>query len=83
MNKLIAISLFCLFGIDESVRKGQKGTAYIINLKVSDKTDSFLVKFVRFKEEEYNQILKPASWLSRQEEQFVCLAHHLCHHQGR
>ena len=47
-----------IFGIDESVRKGQKGTAYIINLKVSDKTDSFLVKFVRFKEEEYTQILK-------------------------
>ena len=47
-----------IFGIDNSARKGQKGTAYIINLKVSDKTDSFLVKFVRFKEEDYNQILK-------------------------
>jgi len=47
-----------IFGIDNSARKGQKATAYIINLKVSDKTDSFLVKFVRFKEEEYNQILK-------------------------
>ena len=47
-----------IFGIDNSERKGQKATAYIINLKVSDKTDSFLVKFVRFKEEEYKQILK-------------------------
>jgi len=47
-----------VFGIDSSARKGQKATAYIINLKVSDKTDSFLVKFVKFKEEEYNQILK-------------------------
>ena len=47
-----------IFGIEDSVRKGQKATAYIINLKVSDKTDSFLVKFVRFKEEEYKQILK-------------------------
>lgn len=47
-----------IFGFEESVRKGQKATAYIINLKVSDKTDSFLVKFVRFKEEEYKQILK-------------------------
>lgn len=47
-----------VFGIDESVRKGQKATAYIINLKVSDKTDSFMVKFVRFNEDEYNQILK-------------------------
>ena len=54
-----------VFGIDESVRKGQKGSAYIINLKVSDKTDSFLIKFVRFKEEEYNQILagvKVGNW---------------------
>ncbi|MBQ8901913.1 MAG: PolC-type DNA polymerase III [Bacilli bacterium] len=47
-----------IFGIDNSERKGQKATAYIINLKVSDKTDSFLVKFVRFKEDEYKQILK-------------------------
>ena len=47
-----------IFGIDDSVRKGQKGTAYIFNLKVSDKTDSFLVKFVRFREDEYNQIKK-------------------------
>ena len=47
-----------IFGIDASERKGQKATAYIINLKVSDKTDSFPVKFVRFKEEEYNQIIK-------------------------
>ena len=47
-----------IFGIDASHRKGQKATAYIINLKVSDKTDSFLVKFVRFNEDEYNQILK-------------------------
>ncbi len=54
-----------IFGIDASERKGQKGTAYIINLKVSDKTDSFLVKFVRFKSEEYNQIkkgLKVGNW---------------------
>ena len=47
-----------IFGIDDSVRKGQKGTAYIINLKVSDKTDSFMVKFVRFDEKEYNTIMK-------------------------
>ena len=47
-----------IFGIDNSARKGQKATAYIINLKVSDKTDSFLAKIVRFDEKEYNQILK-------------------------
>ena len=54
-----------VFGIDASERKGQKATAYIINLKVSDKTDSFLVKFVRFKKEEYDQIkkgLKVGNW---------------------
>ncbi len=47
-----------VFGISSSERKSQKGTVYIIELKVSDKTDSFLVKFVRFKEEEYLKILK-------------------------
>ncbi len=47
-----------IFGIDASERKGQKGTAYIINIKISDKTDSFLVKFVRFDASEYNAILK-------------------------
>ncbi len=47
-----------IFGIETSERKGQKATAYIINLKVSDKTDSFIVKFVRFKKEEYDQIKK-------------------------
>ena len=47
-----------IFGIDDSVRKGQKATVYIINLKVSDKTDSFLVKFVRFNEDEYIKIKK-------------------------
>ncbi len=47
-----------VFGIDNSERKGQKGTAYITNLKVSDKTDSYPVKFVRFKKEEYDQIVK-------------------------
>ena len=38
-----------VFGIDASERKGQRGSIYIINAKISDKTDSFLVKFVRFK----------------------------------
>ncbi len=54
-----------VFGKEASERKGQKGTAYIINLKVSDKTDSFLVKFVRFKEEEYralNKGIKEGGW---------------------
>lgn len=54
-----------VFGIDASERKGQRGSIYIINAKISDKTDSFLVKFVRFKEEEYLQIkkgLKEGNW---------------------
>ncbi len=54
-----------VFGKEASERKGQKGTAYIVNLKVSDKTDSFLVKFVRFKEEEYkalNKGIKEGGW---------------------
>ncbi len=47
-----------VFGIEASERKGQKGTAYIIKIKLSDNTDSFLIKIVRFKEEEYNKIVK-------------------------
>ena len=55
-----------IFGIEALERKGQKATAYIINLKVSDYTDSMLVKIVRFNEEEYNKInknLKEGKWL--------------------
>ena len=54
-----------IFGMENMERKGQKATAYIINLKVSDKTDSFMVKFVRFNKDEYNQILngiKVGNW---------------------
>ena len=47
-----------IFGIDAAERKGQKATAYIINLKLSDNTDSFLVKVVRFDEGEYTRIIK-------------------------
>lgn len=47
-----------VFGMEDAIRKGQKATAYIINLKVSDNTDSFLVKFVRFNEDEFNTIKK-------------------------
>ena len=55
-----------IFGIEALERKGQKATAYIINLKVSDYTDSMLVKIVRFNEEEFNKInknLKEGKWL--------------------
>ena len=55
-----------IFGIEAVERKGQKATAYIINLKVSDNTDSMLVKIVRFNEDEYlriNKGIKEGKWL--------------------
>lgn len=39
-------------------RLSKKGPIYIMNLKVSDKTDSYLMKLVRFDEEEFNEINK-------------------------
>ncbi len=61
-----------IFGVETSERKftsaktGRSGTTYIVNLKVSDKTDSFLVKFVRFNEDEYKAICrgsKEGNWV--------------------
>lgn len=46
-------------------RQGKKGPIYIINLKVSDKTDSYLMKIVKFNEEEFisiNKKLNIGSW---------------------
>lgn len=46
-------------------RQGKKGPIFIINLKVSDKTDSYLMKIVRFNEEEFigiNKKLNVGSW---------------------
>ena len=39
-------------------RTGKKGPIFIINMKVSDKTDSYLMKLVRFDEEEFTEINK-------------------------
>ena len=39
-------------------RQGKKGPIFIMNLKVSDKTDSYLMKLVRFDEEEFAEINK-------------------------
>ena len=39
-------------------RQGKKGPIFIMNLKVSDKTDSYLMKIVRFDEEEFTSINK-------------------------
>src|SRR5699024_9508019 len=35
-------------------RAGKKGPIFIANLKVSDKTDSYLMKIVKFNEEEFS-----------------------------
>lgn len=46
-------------------RKGKKGPIYIINLNISDKTDSYPMKIVRFNEDDYNRIekrLKVGKW---------------------
>lgn len=46
-------------------RQGQKGPIFIMNLKVSDKTDSYMMKIVRFNEEEFaflNKKLKEGNW---------------------
>ena len=55
-----------IFGLEAVERKGQKATAYIVNLKISDNTDSFLAKVVRFDESEYLKIkknLKEGKWV--------------------
>ena len=39
-------------------RQGKKGPIFILNMKVSDKTDSYLMKLVRFDEEEFAEINK-------------------------
>ena len=46
-------------------RQGKKGPIFILNLKVSDKTDSYLMKIVKFNEEEFvsiNKKLNVGSW---------------------
>ncbi len=54
-----------IFDMEAIERKGQKATAYILNLKITDKTDSYLAKMVRFEEEQFYKIvkkLKKGSW---------------------
>ena len=55
-----------IFSIDSSERKGKKGIVYVNNLEVSDKTDSYLMKIVRFNADENNAImskLKIGMWI--------------------
>ena len=39
-------------------RQGKKGPIFIMNMKVSDKTDSYMMKLIKFDEEEFNYINK-------------------------
>ncbi|MBE6155933.1 MAG: PolC-type DNA polymerase III [Firmicutes bacterium] len=55
-----------IFNIESVEKKGKKGPIYIISIKVSDKTDSYLIKLVKFNEEENAFImkkLKPGTWI--------------------
>lgn len=54
-----------IFAKEVQERQGKKGPIFIINMKVSDKTDSYLMKIVRFNEEEFvnlNKRLNVGSW---------------------
>ena len=47
-----------IFAKEVVERQGKKGPIFILNMKVSDKTDSYLMKLVRFDEEEFAEINK-------------------------
>ena len=54
-----------VFGTDFVERQGKKGPIYIMNIKISDKTNSIMAKLLRFDEEEYKYIsknIKEGSW---------------------
>ncbi len=63
-TKNIIVEVY-VFGKEVLERKGKKGQVYIMNLKVSDKTDSYLMKIVKFSEEEFIKIdkkIKEGNW---------------------
>ena len=54
-----------VFGTDFVERQGKKGPIFIINIKISDKTNSIMAKLLRFDEEEFKYIsknIKEGSW---------------------
>ena len=55
--KNIIVEVF-IFQKEVVERQGKKGPIFILNLKVSDKTDSYLMKIVRFNEDEFTRINK-------------------------
>ena len=63
-TKNIIVEVY-IFNKEVVERQGKKGPIYIVNLKASDKTDSYLMKFVRFDEEEFisiNKRINEGSW---------------------
>ena len=56
-TKNIIVEVY-IFAKEVVERQGKKGPIFILNMKVSDKTDSYLMKLVRFDEEEFAEINK-------------------------
>ncbi len=54
-----------LFDFEPIERQGKKGPIYIINAKVSDKTDSYLLKVLTFEEETYTKLVKELKPLAK------------------
>lgn len=55
-----------IFAAESTEKKGKKGPIFIIDIKFSDYTDSYLIKMVRFDEEENALLmkkLKPGTWI--------------------
>ncbi len=57
-----------LFDYEAVERQGKKGPLFIINAKVSDKTDSYLMKILTFNEEEFKKIEKEFKSLKKKED---------------
>ncbi len=54
-----------VFGKEVVERQGKKGPVFILNVKISDKSDSYLMKIVRFNAEEFYGIekrIKEGNW---------------------
>ncbi len=54
-NLIVEVYIFQKEAVE---RQGKKGPIFILNMKVSDKTDSYMMKLIKFDEEEFNYINK-------------------------
>lgn len=54
-NVIVEVYVFDMEGVE---RQSQKGSIYIINAKISDNQDSYLMKFVTFDEEVFKSVSK-------------------------